>query len=45
MVLMVAATTIITPIWLKMDYRKEMRKGKSGDSVSSSEKDNDVKAE
>lgn len=29
MVLMVAATTIITPIWLKMDYRKEIRKGVS----------------
>ena len=25
-VLMVAATTIITPIWLKMDYRKELTK-------------------
>ena len=23
-VLMVAVTTIITPIWLKMDYRKEV---------------------
>jgi Kef-type K+ transport system membrane component KefB len=25
-VIMVAATTIITPIWLKMDYRKDLRK-------------------
>ena len=25
-VIMVAATTIITPIWLKMDYRKELTK-------------------
>ena len=25
-VIMVAATTIITPIWLKMDYRKELSK-------------------
>jgi len=25
-VIMVAATTIITPIWLKMDYRKELQK-------------------
>jgi len=25
-VLMVAVTTIITPIWLKMDYRKEVAK-------------------
>ena len=26
-VIMVAVTTIITPIWLKMEYRKEQRKG------------------
>lgn len=26
-VIMVATTTIITPIWLKMDYRKDLRKG------------------
>lgn len=26
-VLMVAATTIITPIWLKMEYRKELKTG------------------
>lgn len=26
-VLMVAATTIITPIWLKMEYRKELKSG------------------
>jgi len=25
-VIMVAATTIITPIWLKMDYRKDLSK-------------------
>jgi Kef-type K+ transport system membrane component KefB len=25
-VLMVAVTTIITPIWLKMDYRREITK-------------------
>ncbi|MFB5622261.1 MAG: cation:proton antiporter, partial [Candidatus Nitrosomaritimum yanchengensis] len=25
-VIMVAVTTIITPIWLKMEYRKEQRK-------------------
>jgi hypothetical protein len=24
---MVAVTTIITPIWLKMEYRKEQKKG------------------
>ncbi len=27
-VIMVAVTTIITPIWLKMEYRKEQRQGK-----------------
>ena len=32
-VLMVAATTIITPIWLKMDYRKEL-KHKNYDNTS-----------
>ena len=26
-VIMVAITTIITPVWLKMEYRKEARKG------------------
>lgn len=30
-VLMVAATTIITPIWLKLEYRKELKSGKSSD--------------
>lgn len=45
-VLMVAATTIITPIWLKMDYRKEIRGKKSEESSSdntSVESNNDVK--
>ncbi len=46
-VLMVAATTIITPIWLKMDYRKEVRGNKSEESGSdnsqSAENSNDVK--
>jgi Kef-type K+ transport system membrane component KefB len=32
-VLMVAATTIITPIWLKMNYRKEIKQEKN-DSTS-----------
>ena len=45
MVLMVAATTIITPIWLKMDYRKEARLGKSNQNANSSENDKDVKVE
>ena len=40
MVLMVAATTIITPIWLKMDYRREIRQG-----TNTSGNDTDVKAE
>ena len=30
-VIMVAATTIITPIWLKMEYRKELKSGTSND--------------
>jgi Kef-type K+ transport system membrane component KefB len=30
-VIMVAVTTIITPIWLKMEYRKEQRKESKGD--------------
>jgi len=29
-VLMVAVTTIITPIWLKMEYRKEMQRQGDG---------------
>ena len=36
MVLMVSATTIITPIWLKMDYRREARQGKSDQTAGSS---------
>ena len=32
-VIMVAVTTIITPLWLKMEYKKEL--GKMGDDVSS----------
>ena len=34
-VIMVAITTIITPVWLKMEYRKEARKG--GASSTSTE--------
>lgn len=34
-VIMVAVTTIITPIWLKMEYRKE-QKSNSGDNTSTS---------
>ncbi len=45
MVLMIIATTIITPIWLKMDYRKELSKGKSDKVGNSSENDKDVKVE
>ena len=35
-VIMVAVTTIITPIWRKMEYRKEMKakEGSAGDSVA-----------
>ena len=33
-VIMVAVTTIITPIWLKMEYRKEQKKESNGDQIS-----------
>jgi len=39
-VIMVVATTIITPIWLKIEYRKE-QKGESDDSVQKDNSDND----
>ena len=39
-VIMVAVTTIITPIWLKMEYRKEQKKDKGDTSeLSSSQKE------
>jgi Kef-type K+ transport system membrane component KefB len=41
-VIMVAVTTIITPIWLKMEYRKEQKKG---DDNSASEKSIEQKPE
>lgn len=44
MVLMIIATTIITPIWLKMDYRKDLRKDKS-DKVGKTENNKDAKVE
>jgi Na+:H+ antiporter len=44
MVLMVVATTIITPIWLKMDYRKDLRKDKS-DKGGKTENNKDAKVE
>jgi len=44
MVLMVIATTIITPIWLKLDYRKDARKDKS-DKVGKTENNKDAKVE
>jgi Kef-type K+ transport system membrane component KefB len=48
-VLMVAATTIITPIWLKMDYRREFRGHKSDENTSShspsAENNKDMKVE
>jgi len=44
MVLMIIATTIITPIWLKMDYRKDLRKDKS-DKDGKTENNNDAKVE
>ena len=42
-VLMVAATTIITPIWLKMEYRKEAQQ--QGDDLPSSNTDPDDKGD
>ncbi|MEK0360642.1 MAG: cation:proton antiporter, partial [Nitrosopumilus sp.] len=39
-VLMVVATTIITPIWLKIDYRKD-KKGEVNTSVQKDNSDND----
>ncbi|MGI9565528.1 MAG: cation:proton antiporter [Nitrosopumilus sp.] len=33
-VIMVAVTTIITPIWLKMEYRKEQRQGRETSGIS-----------
>ncbi|HSB50886.1 MAG TPA: cation:proton antiporter [Nitrosopumilaceae archaeon] len=40
-VLMVAATTIITPIWLKFEYRKELKSGidTNQDSINGDDKD------
>ena len=37
-VIMVAVTTIITPIWLKIEYRKEQRKGSSESEQSIEQK-------
>lgn len=39
-VIMVAVTTIITPIWLKMEYRKELGSGKSPKSEPDDGPDN-----
>lgn len=39
-VIMVVATTIITPIWLKIDYRKE-KKGEGNTSAQKDNSDND----
>jgi Kef-type K+ transport system membrane component KefB len=42
-VIMVAATTIITPIWLKMEYRKDLKRGMDSDQNTNEikPKDND----
>ncbi len=37
-VIMVAVTTIITPIWLKMEYRKEQKRGDSTNEISTEQK-------
>ena len=40
-VLMVIATTIITPIWLKIEYRKDLRKGMDSNQNTNEIKPND----
>jgi len=40
-IIMVAATTIITPIWLKMEYRKELKRGMGSDQNTNEVKPND----
>ena len=37
-VIMVAVTTIITPIWLKMEYRKEQKSGKDTSGIKPEQK-------
>jgi Kef-type K+ transport system membrane component KefB len=37
-IIMVLVTTIITPIWLKMEYRKEQKKGKSTSETTTGKK-------
>ncbi len=39
-VIMVAVTTIITPIWLKIEYRKEQRKDKDSSQTENTKKNN-----
>ena len=41
-VIMVAATTIITPIWLKMEYRKELKTGIDSDSNTEGNKPKNI---
>ena len=41
-VIMVAVTTIITPIWLKMEYRKEIRSVGGGDAEDGDAEDGDA---
>ena len=40
-VIMVAATTIITPIWLKMEYRKELKGDGNNNSTQKDDSDDD----
>jgi len=37
-IIMVVVTTIITPIWLKIEYRKEQKEGKSGSEITTEKK-------
>lgn len=37
-IIMVVVTTIITPIWLKIEYRKDQKEGKSGSEITTEKK-------
>jgi len=37
-IIMVVVTTIITPIWLKIEYRKEQKEGNSGSEINTEKK-------
>ncbi|MEO2201269.1 MAG: cation:proton antiporter, partial [Nitrosopumilus sp.] len=37
-IIMVVVTTIITPIWLKIEYRKEQKEGKDSSGITTEKK-------